>query len=82
MLEDFKDLLPYHVDLFLVMENHVELAMRDVKNREYHKTIANSIGRRLYRAIVNEYDEHLAELFAKVLRDYIESRHKENKPSL
>ena len=75
MLDDFKNLLPYYVDLVLVLENHVELSFRDVKNREYHKTIANSIGRRLYRAIVNEYDEGLARLFAEVLRNYIESRY-------
>lgn len=72
MMDDFKDLLPYHIDLFTVLENHVELAMRDVKNNEYHKTIVNSIGRRLYRAIINEYDEHLAKLFAEALRNYIE----------
>ena len=72
MLNDFKELLPYHVDLFLVMEKHIELAMKDVKNCEYHKTITNAIGRRLYRAIINEYDEHLAKLFAEVLRNYIE----------
>ena len=72
MLEDFKDLLPYHVDLFLVMEKHVEFAVKDVKNTDYHKTIVNSIGKRLYRAIVNEYDEGLARLFAEALRDYIE----------
>ena len=77
MLDDFKNLLPYHVDLFLVMENHVELAMRDVKNREYHKTIANSIALRLYRAIINEYDENLAKLFAEALRDYNENRKQE-----
>ena len=72
MLEDFKDLLPHYIDLFLVMENHVELGMRDVKNKEYHKTIANSIARRLYRAIVAEYDENVAKLFAEALRDYNE----------
>lgn len=72
MLEDFKDLLPYHVDLFLVMEKHVEFAVKDVKNREYHRTLANSIARRLYRAIVAEYDENVAKLFAEALRDYNE----------
>lgn len=72
MLEDFKNLLPYHIDLFTVMERHVELAMKDVKNREYHKTIANSIARRLYRAIVAEFDENVAKLFAEALRDYNE----------
>lgn len=72
MLEDFKNLLPYHIDLFLVMENHAELAMKNVKNSEYHRTIANSIARKLYRAIVNEYDENLAKLFAEALRDYNE----------
>lgn len=72
MLSDFKDLLPYHIDLFSVMEKHIELAMKDVKNSDYHKTIVNSIGKRLYRAIVNEYDENLAKLFAEALRDYIE----------
>ena len=75
MLNDFKELLPYHIDLFLVMEKHAELITKDVKNSDYHKTIANSIAQKLYRAIVNEYDEHLAKLFAEVLRNYIESRY-------
>lgn len=75
MLDDFKELLPYHVDLFLVMEKHAELITRDVKNREYHRTIANSIAQKLYRAIVAEFDENVARMFAEVLRNYIESRY-------
>ena len=71
-MDDFKDLLPYHIDLFTVMENHVELALRDVKNREYHLTLANAIGKRLYRAIIAEYDENVAKLFAEALRNYNE----------
>lgn len=74
MLDDFKDLLPYHIDLFSVMENHVELGMRDEKNREYHRTIANSVARKLYRAMVNEYDENVAKLFAETLRNYNENK--------
>ena len=72
MLDDFKNLIPHYGDLFLVMENHVELAMKDVKNREYHRTLANSVARRLYRAMVAEYDENVAKLFAEALRNYNE----------
>ena len=72
MLEDFKNLLPHYIDLFLVMEKHAELITRDVKNSEYHRTISNSVARRLYRAMVNEFDESVAKLFAEALRNYNE----------
>ena len=72
MLDDFKNLLAHYIDLFTVMENHAELGVRDKKNSEYHRTIANSVARRLYRAMVAEYDENVAKLFAEALRDYNE----------